>query len=392
MAQYAATLEALSSRNASSTAFPAESSKRFGSPIVSRGSGSWYDTALNLPLPLIPVAPGSTIPVVAVNGYIEVDPASGPNFNVAVSAISGTDTITINGTAYDCSFDAIAYTLAQNEARINPSFTLRISGAAKTALNALGVPVTGVFEIRYRYSLSSSGGYDYAGNQSFCEFFDSPPDGAPVAGVYEFGDYLAQLLRTKFVATGPLYNVAANGQDPVYAKSCSYAALSPDASIVCRASDIGTLPNQIPTDVQNNSAERFRYHPSVFFRQYNDRVSSLAVRVRDTVALSTTQSGQPIKIFVNDTPQDESTWLLIIDGQPQICQVQHPDEDGFSVYTPLDAWNQAIAPLLSPAQANSKAAHFNPQIQVMRLAYLQYARCLSRWGTPTTQSNTTPIG
>jgi len=106
--------------------------------------------------------------------------------------------------------------------------------------------------------------------------------------------------------------------------------------------------------------------------------------------VSAIQLGQPIGIYVNDDILDDSDWLIIVDGAPQIVHLIA--DSSFSPRTPRQIWEQVWSPLLSGSEATARSVEINSAVKLNKLGFLSYARYLNRPGTTYTQTNTTPPG
>jgi hypothetical protein len=386
MAQNFASFEAFSTRHQAQPIYSGEFSNTFSSTLDPAQSPIHSQT--DIPF-LLDQRPGSDW-VVEVVGYVETDDGT----RAAVGAIAGVHGWFIDGAYVDNgTFAAIDPLSSLGIGRSTPQYRLAFSGAARTAILALsGDPESITLEVRYRPARRFSGYWQ--GYQSFGRFVDIPPNAIPVnqnANVSDMEQAIDSLLAGPFQLTGPRYNVAAPGEVPSYVPSCSFAAIDCTGYVVIQSSDIGNAVGQIPVSVADNTAGRFYYHPNTFFRSQNDKINGLAVRQGDRTSVSATQLGQPIGIYVNDDIIDESNWLIIVDGAPQIVHMIQDSSLG-SPRTPRQIWEMVWNPLLSGSESTARSVEINASVKLNKLGFLSYARYLDRPGTTYIQTNTTPPG
>jgi len=386
MTQKFAAFEAFSARTSAQPLYSGEWSYRFETQIeLSTNPGQ------SISIPFVPDQRPGLNSVVEVTG-IAFDALGN---TVGLSTISEINGWLINGVYTDNgSTSAINHDNAYGKGRVTPQYLLSIGGAARTAINAEFTPrtlITVRMEVRYRPTRYFSGFWQ--GFQTFglvCEFPPNSTVGNQNADPNNMAQAIDGLLAKEFARGGRTYNVAAANQTPLVVGECMFAAIDCTGYITIQSSDVGLAAGQIPTNVVDNTAARYAYHPNTFFRQQSDKINGLACRYADPVGVSTINLGQPIGVYVNDNLIDYSDWLVVIDGAPQIVHLKTPDL--ISAYTPRQLWELVWVPILQGSQSVARSAILNSSLKLNRLAYLSYARCLSRFGTVLTQTNITPPG
>lgn len=181
----------------------------------------------------------------------------------------------------------------------------------------------------------------YQGLHHFVEFEDRPPNTAANGATR-----LSALLRL-IHDSGASYvcGLNASGQ-PITISNCGFSAVSPSGQLWIRPEDRGPGSDQIPTDADQNTASRFRCHPSVFFPSGKTAyVRALSRAWADSFALDDgiTSEGPPMEIVRVDSAPTASTWLVSIDGQPQIVSLAHPA--GSDYRRPRDIYNNVWNPI-----------------------------------------------
>lgn len=313
--------------------------------------------------------PGS---VVMWQGYIQDD----LGVRYAAWTIAGTTEWTIEGARVD-NFGAQSII---NPDRAPPSSPLlRLLG-----LGPIGGQPTffqGVATIAY------PGGGAYFGRSHFTEFIESPPNAfdSPVQALQRIRQQLAAPSHPFVLGT------TSGGVERSLA-DCDYAGLDAAGVLWIRPEDIGNLVEQIPSELAQNSAQHFRFYPNAFFRR-SRYVSGLHAPYTDTTSIDAPGPEldpglgptQPYVLrVVNFTPTN-STWLLVLDGQPVCVRINHPQ--GSDLRRPDEIWNGAIVPLIQQAQGPSTAALVDRIFPfnifgdtgglIDRLKYVQFARMLA---------------
>lgn len=199
-------------------------------------------------------------------------------------------------------------------------------------------------------------------------------------GIYDFVDSdvdensRQDALFLDMVARGNQF-VLPNG---VVLQDCTYASISPQATIWLAPGDYGTT---IPTDVAANTAAAFRNHPGVFLRSSgSDYLRAVTRRWRDHYSLTATQTAQPLGIYTYGSTVSSSKWLIVVDGVPSVVQLSHGD-----FRRPRDIWNNVIVPLIHSTGSNSqRIPTFNFYGDAIgtetRWRYLEYASFLGEPG------------
>jgi hypothetical protein len=377
MAENFVSCEAFYGRNSAGPIYSGEWSDRF-----TQGSIDTQSAITTLALPFAPDQRTGYGYIPAVYGYISTNTPA----RAAIEAVSGYAYWKINGSWVDNGgIEPISAISTIGIGRQTASYQLRFAGAAQTAMDSLGGTATLSVEVKYRPERPFTGYWqDFA---TFGEFATTPtntPRSQP--NVSSMEGFLGRLIADKLGASGSRYACGTNR----YAENASWAAIDCTGFVLVEASDIGVGPNQLPSDVALNSAERFRAHPNCFFRSVGEKNRGAAVRNVDTVSVNATDSDQPVGIYVNSSIITSCQWLLIVDGQPAIVKL-YIDSD-LDCYTPLQVWNRVLAPMCANSDSIRNVAEINGQVAMNRLAYLSYGRMLDRLGTPYTQDNTYPPG
>lgn len=223
----------------------------------------------------------------------------------------------------------------------------------------------------------------YDGHYRFMEFEETPQSNALVSTrAQELLKTIAQGKETRY-----LLGVTSSGVSR-YAEGCSFAGLGPDATVWLAQGDIGNQNEQIPQSVGDNTASHFRFHPSCFFRR-GPYYRALARRTYDGTDISAEQqNSQPFRIRVATSAPTRSTWLLSIDGAPQIVTLFHGTLD---LRRPVDIWNALLLPLIRGSQTIAGGSLIGGLSQQSatenyfqaRMGYVEFARFLSHNGDTT---------
>lgn len=225
----------------------------------------------------------------------------------------------------------------------------------------------------------------YTSHQNIIVFDEFPP-----ATIITGGGYPSTLLRQLYI--DPPSRLMA-GSTPL--DFCSAYGIAPDGTIWIDPADIGSGPDQIPAGVEDNTAEAFMAHPSVFIpagaSRYIRSVERMAI---DTSPIDITFLGQPLRIkSVSDAPV-VSVWLVAIDGAETIVTLRHPTNSNYR--RPKDIWNNVIVPLINGSQIGSTLgfADADALASSANLKYSNYWRCLeiANDGDDVTQGDSTPPG
>lgn len=309
--------------------------------------------------------------------------------DVQASQSSTHASVRVNGVAEDNTTRALARVFAA-QCRLAPQIDLVIDGDAEAAVRAVGAPGT---PGQFSFVCGPPAGALYHSWLNFIEFSDQPPD--------SFTDGSAQLQE--LIASIPQgtarYALGVNSSGAtVYANDCQFAAIDPSGRLFIEPTDIGNSNEQIPSDVANNSALHYRFHPSVFLRR-TAYVRHLRRCLTDLNSIDTVGEWQPLRLTqVNDAPT-ASKWLISVDGVVQIVELTHPV--GSDYRRPRDIWNNVWVPILqsasgyaSPTLFAGSGGAFNSGVAVAatRLQYLEYARCIDVTATTSDfpQTNTDP--
>lgn len=381
MATHFAAFEAFGRRHSAGPIYSGEFSKRFSSALgETNPAGTDY-----VPY-LLDQRPGAGY-LVEATGYVETTDGT----RAAVGTISGVDGWWIDGTYLD---NGGIQSIQENTAAVGrntPQYRFAFAGAARTAVLALSGTVESTeLEVRYRPQRLFSGYWQ--GYQSFGSFIQSPPNDPVSQGgdPPDMRSAIDGMLAGPFAKGGARYNVGTL-LAPSYVPECYFSAIDCTGYVVIEASDIGNATGQIPTNVANNTAANFAYHPNTFFRGNSDKISGLASRLADDESISATQVGAPIGIYVNSSILSESNWLIVVDGQPQIVRL-YADSGLGNPRTPRQIWEQIWAPLLQGSTSAARSVEINRSQKLNGLQYLTYARYLDRPGVVTPQIDIANVG
>lgn len=383
MTEHAICYESLSSRTSSSAGL------RYDQEIIQTLENHPFqaENQLTTPIPWLPVPLSAfdqgnsahQLPLHRVDWRLVTNNTAGISLGYAngrqyIASVDGSTLL--NGGATPQNY-VIQTEPVQVSGRQAPRFVLVFAGDVLSALDGIAGTSTGLdLTLRYSYKAQT-----YQGLHHFIEFEDQPPNSNPD------GSQRTREILTQITQSGTRYQLGidATGQ-PVYVEQCGFAAIAPEGAVFIRPDDFGgSAPDQIPSDVRENKASRFRFHPSVFFpagkAQY---VRALTRQHVDGVALDAIAS-QPLAVLVVDEPVTSSNWLLSVDGQPQLVKLPHPS--GSDYRRPRDIWNNVWVPLLSASPDVSSSPAFGPITEAFggavdyRFAYADYFRCISIPGT-----------
>lgn len=265
--------------------------------------------------------------------------------------------------------------------RMTPIAQLNFGGNVTIAIAALAGAITGYDITRvWAYKEKTS----YQGQAHFCEFEEVPSANALISTRAQ--QVLDQLNSAGNVATlGSL----ANGTK-VTVGNCVFAGIAPEGAVYIAPEDNGSNLDQIPASVTNNTADKFRFHPSVFIRR-GAYWNSVIRKAFDGLTISQPTAGQPLRIVTVDAPITQSAWLVGIDGTMSVIFVQHGALD---LRRPRDIWNQIWIPILNGSTSVRDAlsvgvgANITDIGKLSRVQYLEYARCLPLPGTSVPQDDT----
>lgn len=379
MAQNFVACEAFYARHSSGPIYSGEWSANYSLSGIDTTDLSQISDDL-LPFDMAPDQRPGTNYVTIVHGYLST---TGPAARVALWTVAGYSYWNVNGSWVDNGgIAAIRKSSAVGIGRQTPQYYPSFAGAVGTAIAALAGTGTLNLEVSYRPNRAFAGFWqDFA---TFGEFATVPPNIPNNPQTSNMETFIDGLISTKLTLTGNRYLCGVNR----YVEGASWSAIDATGFITIESSDIGSSDNQIPTDVQNNTADRFRAHPNTFFRHSGDKNRGMGVRMVDDNSISTQGLNQPVGIYVNNSPIVDSNWLVIVDGQPSIIKLFAETSHN----TPLQLWNNVLSPMCQGSDSIRKSARINGQLKMNRLSYLTYARMLDRVGTPLEQDNAAPIG
>jgi len=205
-------------------------------------------------------------------------------------------------------------------------------------------------------------------------------------------DYFDRLYERIIGHNGRHYTLP-NGE---IVKDCVFAGVCPTATVYISSSDYGNSGlNGIPSDVTQNTADRFRNHPAVFLRRNGAAyLQQLVERLRDSEDLVTEEVYQPIGIYQQVGNLQRSRWLMVFDGVPEVVYID--SGLAFASKRPKDIWNNLIVPLCQTKQANTRRVTVTDSAggsigTMSRFKYLEFARYLGNRGS-TQQDNTVAPG
>ncbi len=242
------------------------------------------------------------------------------------------------------------------------------------------------------------------GRMRFMEFVDTA-QGTPPDSEINFPFKLGQLEKQFDAGSQALLGTQSNGTK-VFANDCGAAFVSHTGCVFMTSSDVGNKTEQIPVDVQNNTADAFRFFPNCFFRRtaYVRRVEgiedSLGFLKRASPAFPPPiDASQPLAFVQVNRPPTHTRWGFVIDGQYEEAIIAHPPGSDFR--KALDIWNNVIVPAINvnerrgaslPMFRVSQPLDPGPlvfgQFGILReLTYIQFAELLQHYDL----DNTTPI-
>lgn len=370
MTTHSVAYELVSSRSAASAGLlpsTVTSSHAAGIPVT--GPGSYA-----IPYPLVPPSGYTTVPVAEAT-LLEFGAT-----DIATVAWRSSNVVTQGGSVIDNGEPFLIreeVPVSQNNSgRLGPRISLKFATAVEPSS-----PTSIESHVRWAYEDNS-----YQGLVHFCEFEERPPDSGS-SGVTRLRQ-LTNLLQTG--SNSYLAGVNSAGT-PIVVPYCGFAALAPEGAIFIRPEDLGNGPDQIPTNMAGNTAEAFRAHPSVFFTPGRAKyMRGLMRQAADATAIDfqTSDSGGPLGITNVDSSVTSSLWLVMVDGQPCICELAHPE--GSDLRRPRDIYAEAWVPVLNGPSTSFAATEFltgsaNLGGVGFRWAYADYFRCLGIPGTNVTQ-------
>lgn len=297
---------------------------------------------------------------------------------------SGDNFWQVNGVATDNNLlvDGVNISSSQSATgRMTPDVRLQFDADVLTAIQALSGNVTGYRVTRWwQYKDFTA----YSGQAHLCEFEESPTATALVST--RAPQLLNQLNSAGNVCT---LGTLSNGTK-ITVGGCVLAGIAPEGAVYIAPEDNGSNPDQIPASVTNNTADKFRFHPSVFIRR-GPYWNGVIRKAFDGTSLVEPLVSQPLQIVTVDNPITQSRWLIGIDGTYQVVVVQHGNLD---LRRPRDIWEQVWIPLLNGSTSVRDAVQIGTGANIVdigrltRIQYLEYARCLPLPGTSVPQDDT----
>lgn len=277
------------------------------------------------------------------------------------------------------------------DGRTSPRSVVSFSGNAAVVLGALlagnggGIPGLGEFHLEWGYGPSNP----YQNLSHFVDFGAIPPNGT--------SDSRPALQRLLNLINGAssVTNLGNLASGPLLLNDCGAAFIAPEGAVYIEPGDYGTTEaDSIPTDRTQNSANPFRFHPSVFLRR-TSYYSGISVCYEDQLPFNAATATQPFRIVTVDNQIGDSNWLVILDGAPLIVTLQHPEEGDFR--RPRDIWQNVWVPILNGSQSPQFADAFGiafggglggPSFKQLqsRLRFAEYFRCLPLPGDEQTQT------
>lgn len=327
-----------------------------------------------LPEPIVPMSGYETIPVDRATIYEFGDS------NIVTHAPNlDTDFIEQDGALVDNSepflIEENAVITQFNSGRLAARIQIRFNGAARPA-NA----TSSHGRVSYAYQDSV-----YQGLAHFCDFEPQPPN-TDADGSFR----LAELLKAINGGVNTVTVGADSGGNPIIVNGCAFAAVAPEGHVQVRPEDLGDGPDLIPSGMIDNTADKFRAHPSVFFRPgRNKYVRAVTRNATDGIGVAEeTGSGGPLRITNVDAPIEWSNWLIIVDGSPMVVRLDHPPGD---FRRPRDIWNDVWLPILNGPSDLGTPTQFGQVIGnsggvAGRWKYAEYFRCLPLAGTNVIQT------
>ena len=375
MTQHAATYESIGARHPGTNTARPDSSWGDDHPVVAFGVAP--ETNL-LPRGLVPISGYSSVPVISIDTIGIGDStiytrAINNSWVFQATDTSGEGDVINNVTAF--LEKGTAANSVFNSGRLSPRVHLDFNGANEPA-NQISLAAA----VQYAYRDNH-----YQGLAHFCEFEDHPPDSETNP------DTRLRTLLNVFNQSAASYQVgiAGNG-DAITANYCGFAACAPEGAVFIRPEDVGVGPDQIPANGADNVASKFRAHPSVFYPAgKSGYVRSLFRQAVDVIGLAQGPVGGPLEITQVDAAPTTSNWLVIVDGQSQIIQLNHPA--GSDYRRPRDIWNNVWVPIITGDKSAAGAVTFGGANSTggsigFRWDYADYFRCLPIPGTNISQS------
>jgi len=297
---------------------------------------------------------------------------------------TGDDFWSVNGvpTDNDILVDAVGVNASQSAGgRMTGDVILQFSQDVQTAIEALTGTVEGYKVTRWwQYKNLTA----YSGQAHLVEFEEKPTATAQLST--RAPQLLNQLNSSGNVCT---LGTLANGTK-ISVGNCVLAGLAPEGAVYIAPEDTGSNPDQIPASVTNNTADKFRFHPSVFIRR-GAYWNSVVRKAFDGTDLVQPSVGQPIQIVTVDNPITQSRWMIGIDGTFQVVTIQHGNLD---LRRPRDIWEQVWIPILNGSTSVRDALSVGAEAnntdvgKLTRIQYLEYARCLPLPGSSVPQDDT----
>ena len=268
-----------------------------------------------------------------------------------------------------------------------PHLVAELVGAARAAFQTAGANSLTFMSGTYGWGYDPANPYQTLAQIG--EFYADPPDGNAGAA-----QVIGRLQNSLTHPTSKFSLGIDSTGNPLELDECSFASLGPDARVWIEPGDIGNAVDQIPASVADNSASKFRFHPSVFLRRTR-YIRSIERCFADGLPLVQPNVGsQPINIRVVNADPLVSTWLIIVDGVSSIVEVDHGGED---LRRPRDIWQQIWVPLITGDQSlgnltilggGADAVLRGPEATQLRLGFLSYARYLNLNGDSDEQDDT----
>lgn len=269
------------------------------------------------------------------------------------------------------------------------------SGALETAIGAAGAdPVASLDGILGTGETSGAGfspvGYNagiqplWSGHWGFCDFFEDDGELNPLGITDDLWDSIINRNDNWILP---------NGEELL---DCAFAGVCPTATVYITQQDYGsTAANGVPSNVTQNTKERFNNHPAVFYRKKGSQMlRSIMQRVVDSEDIITEDVFQPIGIYAQAIARETSTWLMSFDGVPEVITLSHEGVVG-DTRRPKDIWNRIIAPLCATKQSNSQRvkAYNTNGVEIgtcARWKYLDAARFIGERGDQEQENTVSP--
>lgn len=205
---------------------------------------------------------------------------------------------------------------------------------------------------------------------------------------------VARIEAAFATASGGRYRLGlTSGGVPLFVNDVGLALPNPSAVAFIDPGDIGNANEQIPPDYAGNSAQRYAFHPAVFYRVppftrafRTEPVPPWRFAENDEEELELMPIVEPngaLTIFTIQRAPTHSEWFVIVDGVAMQVIIAHPP--GTDYRRPRDIWNGVWTqylqrnaagdgvPIFQVVQDGMGGQTFATVGRINRLAYLEFA-------------------